>query len=177
MFLLPNGTFFVELIILLILIGIVWRFIVPPIRKAMQDRHDRVERQMEESDKARKRFAEADSRYREALAEARSESSKIRDEARSEGNQIVEELRSHANAEVTRVRESGEAQLAEQRERVFTELRGSVSELAAKLASRVTGAQLDDSTGRAQAERLLDERDREAGVVGAASGSGSTGGA
>lgn len=154
-FLIPNGTFFVEVIILLVVLGIVWRFIVPPIRKAMQERHDRVQRQLEESDRASKRFVEADERYREALSEARNESSKIRDEARSEGNRAIEELRETANSEVAQTRQRGEEQLAEQRERVGNELRDSVGELSARLAGRVLDTDLDERASRERVDQLL----------------------
>ena len=156
-FLLPNGTFFAELIIILVVLGILGRFVWPPIHRAMNDRHARVEQQLEDSDRAAKRFAEADQRYREALSEARNESAKIRDEARSEGNRIIEEMRSQADAEVAQIRERGESQLAEQRERVVTELRGSVGELSARLAGRVVGVQLEGPAIRSRAEELLGE--------------------
>lgn len=157
-FLLPDGTFFVELIIILAVIGILGRYVWPPIKKAMAERHDRVEQQLADSDRAAKRFAEAEQRYREALSEARNESAKIRDDARAEGNRTIEEMRSHADAEVAQIRERGERQLAEQRERVVTELRGSVGELSTRLAGRVTGAQLDGPASRARADELLGER-------------------
>lgn len=155
-FLLPNGTFFVELIIVVIVLGIVWRLVVPPIQKAMQDRHDRVQQQLEDAERANKRFAEADQRYRDALSEARNESAKIRDEARQEGNRIIEELRESADAEVAEIRQRGDAQLAEQRERVVNELRGSVGELSVTLASRVAGTQLSAPLDASRVDELLD---------------------
>lgn len=156
-FLLPNGTFFAELILILIILGVLGRFVWPPIQKAMNDRHDRVERQMEDSDRAAKRFAEAEQRYREALSEARNESAKIRDEARTEGNRIIEEMRSQTDAEVAQIRQRGESQLAEQRERVVTELRGSVGELSARLAGRVVGVQMEGPATRSRVEELIGE--------------------
>lgn len=156
-FLLPNGTFFVELVIILVVLGVLGRFVWPPIKKAMNDRHDRVERQMEDSDRAAKRFAEAEQRYREALSEARNESAKIRDEARTEGNRIIEEMRSQTDAEVAQIRERGESQLAEQRERVVNELRGSVGELSARLAGRVVGVPMEGAATRSRAEEFLSE--------------------
>lgn len=43
-FLLPNGTFFVELIIFLLVLFVIWRFVLPPVQKAMADRHDTLQR-------------------------------------------------------------------------------------------------------------------------------------
>lgn len=154
-FLLPNGTFFVELIIVVIVLGILWRVVVPPIQKAMQDRHDRVQQQLEDAERAKQRFAEADQRYRDALSEARNESAKIRDEARQEGNRIIEELRESADAEVAEIRQRGETQLAEQRDRVVSELRGSVGGLSATLASRVVGTELSAPLDTSKVDEVL----------------------
>lgn len=157
-FLIPNATIIVELVIILVVLGVVWRFIVPPIQKAMGERHDRIQQQLDDADRANKRFAEADQRYRDALSEARNESAKIRDEARGEGNRIVEEMRESANAEVARIRQQGETQLAEQRDRVVHELRDSVGELSTKLAGRVLGSQMEGPANRARVGELLDAR-------------------
>lgn len=159
-FLIPNGTFFAELIIFLVVLGIMWRFVWPPIQKAMAERHERAEQQLKDAENASKRFAEADQRYREALSEARNESAKIRDDARAEGNRIIEELRAQADGEVAQIRERGESQLAEQRERVVSELRDSVGELSTTLAGRVVGAQLDGPASRARVEEFLGETGR-----------------
>ena len=51
--LIPNGTFIVELIIFAIVLVIMWRFVVPPIVKALQDRADRVARTASEREQAR----------------------------------------------------------------------------------------------------------------------------
>src|SRR2546430_3671632 len=91
--LLPNATFFVELIIFLIVLLVLWRFILPPIQKVLRDRHDMVQRTIEESRNAEVRFKEAEARYHEALAEARSEAGRIRD--RSEEH--TSELQSQSN--------------------------------------------------------------------------------
>lgn len=177
-FLLPNGTFFAVLIIFLIVLGILWRFVVPPIQQAMAERHERVRKQRDEAERASQRFAEADQRYREALSEARNESSQIRDEARSEGNRIIEELREQANAEVAQTREHAEQQLAQQRRQVGNELREAVGELSTKLASHVVGTDVAGSVQQTRIDEVLHEWDQGTGGATAAStGNGVRGGA
>lgn len=170
-FLIPNGTFFAMLVIFLIVLGVLARYVYPPLRQALADRHDRVQRQLDEAERAKKRFAEADQRYKEALSEARNESSKIRDDARVEGNRIVEELREQADAEVARVRQQGEQQLAQQRERVVTELRDSIGELSSTLASRVAGADVGGVPSQERVDRFLAERGEQQGDSGVKEGS------
>lgn len=138
-FLIPNGTFFVETIIFLIVLWIFWQFIVPPIRKAMRERNELIQQGIEEGRQAEEKFREAELRYQQALNEARNEAAKIRDTARAEGQKILDEFRSRANAEAADLRQRSAEQLAAQRERVLAELEPHVRELSNALASKVVG--------------------------------------
>jgi F-type H+-transporting ATPase subunit b len=71
LFLLPNATILVELVIFLLILFVIWRYVVPPIRKATQERQEMIRRQVEESRQAKERLEQADAAYREALSEAR----------------------------------------------------------------------------------------------------------
>jgi F-type H+-transporting ATPase subunit b len=147
-FLIPNGTFFVELIIFLIVMFIFFRFIVPPVRQALRDRNDMVTRQAEESRKASETFAAAEQRHQEALAEARAEAGSIRDAARADGQRVLDELRGRANAEVTQLRTEGEEQLAAQRAQAVSDLEPHLAELSRTLASRIVGENVTAASGR-----------------------------
>lgn len=141
-FLLPNGTFIIESIIILVVLFIFFRFIVPPIRKALHDRNELVQKGFEEGRLAEEKFREAEGRYQEALTEARTEAARIRDTARAEGQKILDEFRGRANAEVADLRQQAAAGLAEQRERVLADLEPRVRELASGLAGRVVGEEI-----------------------------------
>src|ERR687894_3243351 len=157
-FLIPNATFFVELVIFLLVLAVVWRYVVPPVKRAMNERQEMVRRQIEESEQARTRLEEAESRYSEALAEARVEAAKIREAARADAQEIKDEMRQQAEQEVARIRQRGEEQLATQRDQVVRELRGELGKLAVTLAGRIVGESLDDDARRAgTVDRFLDE--------------------
>ncbi len=157
-FLIPNATFFVELVIFLIVLGVVWRYVVPPVKRATSARQEMVRRQIEESQQASKRLAEAEARYSQALAEARIEAAKIRETARADAQAIKDEMRQQAEQEVARIRQRGEEQLATQREAVVRELRGELGKLAVSLAGRIVGESVADDARRAgTVDRFLDE--------------------
>jgi ATP synthase F0 subunit b len=157
-FLIPNATFFVELVIFLIVLGVVWRYVVPPVKRATAARQEMVRRQIQESQQASKRLAEAQARYSEALAEARIEAAKIRESARADAQEIKDEMRRQAEQEVERIRERGEEQLANQRDTVVRELRGEIGKLAVTLAGRIVGeAVADDARRTGTVDRFLDE--------------------
>jgi F-type H+-transporting ATPase subunit b len=159
-FLVPNGTFIVELVIFLIILGVFWKYVVPPLRKAMTERQEMIRRQIEESRKTRERLEAAEAKYREVLSEARTEAAKIRDEARAEAGRIKAELREQAEREVAQIRQRGEEQLATQREQVVRQLRSEIGELAVTLAERIIGESMqDEARRRGTVDRFIDELD------------------
>ena len=158
LFLIPNATFFVELVIFLIVLGVLWRYAVPPVKRAMDERREMVRRQIEESQQASKRLTEAEARYSQALAEARVEAAKIRETARADAQEIKDEMRQQAEQEVARIRERGEEQLAHQRDQIVREMRGELGKLAVTLAGRIVGESVADEARRAgTVNRFLDE--------------------
>jgi F-type H+-transporting ATPase subunit b len=145
LFLIPNATFFVELAIFLVVLGV-------------GERQEMVRKQIQESQQASKRLAEAQARYHEALAQARVEAAKIRETARADAQQIKDEMRQQADQEVARIRERGAEQLATQREQIVRELRGELGELAVVLAGRIVGESVAEDARRAgTVDRFLDE--------------------
>jgi F-type H+-transporting ATPase subunit b len=147
-FLIPNGTFFVELIIFVIVLLVLGWYVAPAVGKAIHDREEMIKREAEESQQASEKLAAAERRYAEALAEARAESARIRDTARAEGQQILDEMRTRASEEAARISRQAAEQLAAQREQVLRELQPHVRELASTLAARVVGEDIPVSEGR-----------------------------
>ena len=157
-FLIPNATFFVELAIFLAILFVIWRYVVPPVKKAMNERQDMIRGQIEESERARQRLQEAETRYQQALNDAKVEAAKIRDNARADAQVIKDEMRQQAEQEVARIAQRGEEQLATQREQVVRELRGELGQLAVTLAGRIVGESLAEDTRRAgTVDRFLGE--------------------
>jgi F-type H+-transporting ATPase subunit b len=159
-FLLPNGTIIAELIAFLVILFVLWKYVVPPLSKSLQQRQDMVRKQVEDAEEAARKLKAAEERYNEALTEARTEAAKIRDNARADGERIREELREQANAEVERIRQRGEEQLANQREQVVRQLRGELGGLAVQLAEQLVGHELSDDDGkRSTVDRFLAQLD------------------
>ncbi|MEV4125555.1 F0F1 ATP synthase subunit B [Nocardia sp. NPDC051990] len=138
-FLIPNGTFFAELLIFLIVLGVMWLFVVPPIRKVLAEREARVAETAVDNKEAKALFADAEAKYQAAVAQARSEAVGIRNQARHEGRIILEQLRSEAQEEADRIVAESATELRAQADQVAAELREAVEPLAETLADRVLG--------------------------------------
>ena len=145
-FLLPNGTFFFVLRIFLIVLGVIGKWVVPPISKVLREREAMVARNGEDNRRAAQLRAAADADYRKAMAAARRGATTVRDEARAEGRRIVDDARATANAEVSKVLQQANEELTQQSRAVVGDLQSSVETLAANLASRVLGVDVTTRT-------------------------------
>ena len=147
-FLVPNGTFFVELAIFLIVLGVIWKFVVPPIREVLQARADLVAKTADDNHRAARAFADADAKYRSELTSARTEAAKIRDEARGDGQKVLDEMRKTAKAESDAIQAKADQELSAQADQVAGALRPSIGSLSETLTNRVLGESFANQPGR-----------------------------
>jgi F-type H+-transporting ATPase subunit b len=145
-FLIPNGTFFVVLIIFLIVLGVIGKWVVPPVSKVLRERDAMVKRTVEDSRKAADQFAAADEDYQSEMAKARGEASKLRDEARAEGRKVLEDMRGRASDQVASTLQQADSELKEQALSIQADLRSSLDNLSETLANRVLGVETNATT-------------------------------
>ena len=86
------STFIGQLIGFLVILWIIWRYVVPPVRRMMANQQEAVRNQLDESAKAAQRLAEADKFHAERVAEAKAEAKHITEEARVDAERIAEAL-------------------------------------------------------------------------------------
>jgi F-type H+-transporting ATPase subunit b len=143
-FLVPDATFIAEFIAFLIILGIIARYILPYVQKAMRERQEMIRKQVEDSEEAKSKLAEAQQRFQQALNEARTEAAQIRENARAESQRTVEDLRAQAVEERDRILARGEEMLASQRAAIVRELRAEIGTLAVELAEKIVSKRLAD---------------------------------
>ena len=155
-FLVPNGTFIVELIAFVIILFVLGKYVVPPINKAMADRQASIRKQFDELAQAKADANAAEESYKAQLADARHEAAKIREDAREQGAQIVADLRKQAQEEADRITAHARAQLEAERLQIVAQLRTEVGTMATTLAERIVGESLEDDERRSRTvERFL----------------------
>jgi F-type H+-transporting ATPase subunit b len=164
-FLVPNGTFIAELIAFLIILGVLWRYVLPPVSKAMSDRQNLIRDQLEEGRQASERLKQAEADYRKALDEAKAAAAAIRDQARADAAGIREEILERAQQEKDRIVESGREQLTADRQALVRQLRAELGDLAVELASRILGEALaEEARQRGTVDRFLAQLQEEEGA-------------
>src|SRR5436305_2634247 len=92
-FLVPNATFIVELVSVLLIMAFLGKYVVRPLTKNLAQRQEIIDKQMTDAEETAKQLAEAKSAYEKALNEARAEAAQIRENARAEAQRAVEDLR------------------------------------------------------------------------------------
>jgi F-type H+-transporting ATPase subunit b len=152
-FLVPNGTFLVELFAFGIMLFILGRYVIPPINKAMTARQDAIRQQFAELDEAKSEAESAGEEFRAQIADARHEAAKIREDAREQGAAIIAELKEQAQTEAARIVEHAHAQIEADRKAAVASLRNEVGTLATTLAGRIVGEALEDE---ARQSRVVD---------------------
>ncbi len=158
-FLIPNGTFFAELLAFLLILAVVYRFVVPPLQRAMRQRGDLIRAEYDEARQARERAEAAEAEYTASMQEARAEGARIREEARTQGQEIIDELRSAAAREAESLNQRGRQQLIADRDAIVGDLRAEMATLAVELASRIVGEPLaEEVRASGTVDRFLAQR-------------------
>ncbi len=145
-FLIPNGTFFFELICFLVILYILGKYAIPAIASKIDERQEIIRKQIEEAEAARARLEAAEQEYREALAETRRDASRLREQAQAERADIVAEARGEAQAQVAEMLTAAEARLATERQQTILALRNEIGELAMTLSERIVHESLQQDT-------------------------------
>ena len=152
------GGYIAALVGFVIVLLVLGRYAVPPVRKMMCKEQEAVRQQIRDAEAATARLEEAEAKYRDAVANARTEAAKIRDAARADSQRIVEEMRERAEREAERIRQSGEEQLATQRQQIIRELHAQIGELSTEMAGRLVEDHVaDESNQAASIDRFIDE--------------------
>jgi F-type H+-transporting ATPase subunit b len=144
-FLIPNGTFFVVLIIFLIVLGVIGTFVVPPISKVLKERENMVTKTLADNKKSAEQFAAAQEDYDKAMSKARVKASAARDDARAEGRKHLEELRASAEQEVASTLQNAAEELKREGDAVAADLRSRVESMSTALAGRILGVEITTS--------------------------------
>jgi F-type H+-transporting ATPase subunit b len=145
-FLLPNGTFFVELGVFVVLLLIAWRYFLPPINKAMTNRQEKIRASLAAADAARAEAAAAGDERAKVLAEAREQARLIVANAQATSDQLKAESGGRAQAEFDRIVALAQDEVDSARQRAIEEASARVGEIVFELVTKIVGREVDQSS-------------------------------
>jgi F-type H+-transporting ATPase subunit b len=152
-FIVPNGTFIYELVIFIIVVGVVAKFILPPINKVMRDRNAQISEAAHQSDAGRAEADRLQSERARVLTEARTEARTLLEAANARAEQARDDARARGQVEHDRIFNEALAQISTERGAIRDELISGLDTLVVGAAERVIGTEVDASRHQDVIER------------------------
>jgi F-type H+-transporting ATPase subunit b len=156
-----NGTLIAEIIAFLLMLGVLARWVYPPIIKAAEARQNQIKQQLEQTEKARK---EAEERLQEAQAEivrARVESGLIIEQANRAAERIQQEAQEKAREEARRIVEAATRDIDAERQRAIHAIRLQMADIVTGAVRRIVGESLDGERHRELIDAAIDKVEKE----------------
>jgi F-type H+-transporting ATPase subunit b len=162
-FLIPNMTFVVELAAFIIVLGVLWRYVIPPVQQAVNARQEMARKLISDSEQAKQLLANAQTAYKTAMADARHEAAQLRAQAEQQRREIVEGASTEAEAGAAEIISRGQAQVEVERRQAIRQLKSELGNLAVELAEKILGEALADNQRQERLiERFLSHIEEEA---------------
>lgn len=154
------STFIGQLVGFLVIILLVWRYVVPPVRKMMSDQQNTVRQQLADSAAAADRLAEASRAHAKAKEDANAEARRLTEEAQADAERIGEQLGAQADSDAERIKQQGVRQVELMRAQLIRQLRQDIgAESVHRAGELVRGYIADPAQQAATVDRFLDDLD------------------
>ena len=144
-FLIPNGTFVVELLVFVAIVVLVAKKALPPIMKSLEDRQDKIRTSLEAASRAQEAANEAAQERERVLAEAREQARQIVANAQSLSDQIKDESAGRGKAEYDRLIAAAQGEVSAAKQRAVEEAGSRMSEITFDLVAKIVGREVDQN--------------------------------
>ncbi|MCY4021911.1 MAG: F0F1 ATP synthase subunit B [Anaerolineaceae bacterium] len=143
------GYLLIQIIAFIVIYVLLTRFVYDPLIAVLRDRRTRIQRGLEDAEKAANARMNAEAEAEKVLQQARNEAQGIVDEARGRGEEVAQQVQQDARSEAETIR--NDARLAAQAERdaQLAGLRGQVAAISIAVAQQLIGASLDEARQQA----------------------------
>jgi F-type H+-transporting ATPase subunit b len=145
-FLLPNGTFFVELLVVAVILFLMTKYILPPLNRAMESRQEKIRSALAAADAARAEADAADDERAQVLAQAREQARAIVAGAQETSDQLKAEAAGRAQVEYDRIVATAQSEVVAARQHAIDEASARMGEIVFDLVSKIVEREVDQST-------------------------------
>jgi F-type H+-transporting ATPase subunit b len=144
-FLLPNGTFVVELVVVIVILVLAAKYILPPINKALEDRQEKIRTSLEAAEQAKAEAAAAGDERQVLLNDARNQARDIVTNAQATSDQVKAEQAARGQAEYERIVSAAANEVTAIRQRAVDEASARIGEIVFELVSKIVGREVDQN--------------------------------
>jgi F-type H+-transporting ATPase subunit b len=146
-----TSTFWIQMIVFLILALFTMKFIWPPITAALDERAAKIREGLSAADRAKAELASANKRAEEELSSARTDAAQRLADAERLAQSMIEEAKSRASDEGAKIIAAARAEAEQEATRARETLREQVAGLAVRGAEQILRREVD---ARAHADIL-----------------------
>lgn len=145
-FLLPNGTFYVELLVVAVILFLMTKYILPPLNRAMEGRQAKIRAALDAAEAARAEAAAADDERAKVLAEAREQARLIVAGAQATSDQLKADSGGRAQIEYERIVASAQGEVVAARLHAIDDASARIGEIVFDLVTKIVAREVDQST-------------------------------
>ena len=150
-----------ELIVGAIAFGVlfffVWKWVLPRLGKALEERRQKIQGSLEEAERAKRDADKLLADYQQKLRDAGSEAGRIIEESRKTAEQMRRDLLAKAEDESRQIVAKAQEEVRAERDRAVQSLRRELAEASVELAARVVGETLDKDKHVRLVEQFIDD--------------------
>jgi F-type H+-transporting ATPase subunit b len=139
-------TFWIQMIVFVILALFTMKFIWPPVTAALDERAQKIREGLSAADKAKAELASTNKRIEEELSSARSDAAQRLADAERLAQSMIEEAKSRASEEGAKIVAAAHAEAAQEATKAREALREQVAALAVRGAEQILRREVDART-------------------------------
>ena len=146
-----------------LLLGILWFLLYKPILRVLDQRRERIEQSMKDTERASAAAQEAEADKARVIDDARRDAQEIRAQATRDQERIAQDIRSRAEQEAQEIRIRAQQEAESQRENALADVNQQIADLAILATERILGRELsDESEQRRFVQDFLEQRNGSA---------------
>lgn len=158
---LDSGTFVPQLVWLALTFGLLYlllkRFALPRVGEVIEERRERIQRDLEKAEKLKSETEQALATYEQALSDARSRANALAKDIRDKLSTEVEKERSAVDAQISAKLADAEARIAQSKAKAMA----NVTDIAADTAGAVVAKLIGKDVSKDEVRQALTQRAAE----------------
>ena len=136
-----------------ILLFILWRFVLPPVQRMLDERRRRIQESLEAAERMRAQATETERMLEEQREEGRRQAQQIIGQAQEIARRIESDARTQAQADADALIVRARSEIQLERDSAIAELRREFADITVSAAEKV----INQSLNRQQHRRLIDD--------------------
>lgn len=140
-----------------VLMWVLWRYAYKPVFKILEERREKVNKSMDDAEKAALRLQEAEKESEKMIISARQESIKILEDAQIKAKERQQEIIDHAQGEISILMEKERSKLKAEKASSFEQLKNEVSSLVMSSLKKFLEDQLDSKKDQVIVEKIVSD--------------------